>query len=45
MKDIGRDIPLTIHRGTFWEGNNFILKKNCLFYNNLAKKMIKIDNI
>ena len=26
-------VTITVHRGQYWENNNFILKKDCLFEN------------
>lgn len=43
FKALGKMIPITIHKGSFWENNSFILKKDCLFENNLSTKIVKIS--
>jgi hypothetical protein len=45
IKNIGKFISIKVHRGTFWETDNFILKRTCLFENIQASKNVKIYNV
>ena len=45
LKKQGKHIPITVHKGSYWEGDSFILKKNCIFENNATNKMVKIAKI
>jgi hypothetical protein len=36
LKGLGKVIPIVIHKGDFWENENWILKKSCLFENSVA---------
>ena len=43
FKKIMKTITITIHKGTYWENDSFILKRNCLFENRAALKMVKFS--
>jgi len=45
LKNTDQSIAITVHRGTPWESNNFILKKNCLFENRVAQNVVKIHSV
>lgn len=33
IKNIQKKIKINVHRGQYWDGNNFVLKRNCLIEN------------
>ena len=45
LKQLGKTICITVHRGSQWETDNFILKKNCLFESRIVSKPIKVSSI
>eukprot|EP00347_Sterkiella_histriomuscorum_P022623 403337784 len=45
LKDQNHKIVLIVHKGQFWEGDSFILKRNCLFENKTNAKMVKIEKV
>jgi hypothetical protein len=45
LKKDQKKIKITIHRGTYWESDGFILKRNCLFENKNVSKMVKIASV
>ena len=36
MKKAGKKVVITVHKGQYWENDQFILKRNCLFENHAA---------
>ena len=45
LKDIDQRITLTVHKGSNWQGDQFILKKTCLFENRARNKILKIQRV
>eukprot|EP00347_Sterkiella_histriomuscorum_P016748 403352004 len=45
IKDIKKEIHINVHRGTYWDNNNFILKRNCLMENKTTKQVVKIESV
>lgn len=45
LKDIKKEITINVHKGSYWDNNNFILKRNCLMENKTTSSVVKIDSI
>ncbi|CDW90653.1 UNKNOWN [Stylonychia lemnae] len=45
LKDIKKDILILVHKGQYWDDDNFILKRNCIFENEGSQKPVKIAKV